>query len=123
MNEKIHKYQERIFNVFIKVTYAMLFLSIFSSSFEFSHQYLLMISTYLPIYVCLFLIWRFNPFRTHYEFTNLDRKIAFSAGIIILTTTMLNKYIEYIKAKVKQVNEKLKDQLNPLTQPLTQPLN
>jgi hypothetical protein len=118
MNEKIHKYQERIFNVFIKVTYAMLFLSIFSSSFEFSHQYLLMISTYLPIYVCLFLIWRFNPFRTHYEFTNLDRKIAFSAGIIILTTTMLNKYIEYIKAKVKQVNEKLKDQLNPLTQPL-----
>ena len=120
MNEKIHKYQERIFNVFIKVTYTMLFLSIFSSSFEFSHQYLLMISTYLPIYVCLFLIWRFNPFRTHYEFTDLDRKIAFSAGIIILTTTILNKYIEYIKAKVKQVNEKLKDQLVPLTQLSTQ---
>jgi len=120
MNEKIHKYQERIFNVFIKVTYTMLFLSIFSSSFEFSHQYLLMISTYLPIYVCLFLIWRFNPFRTHYEFTDLDRKIAFSAGIIILTTTILNKYIEYIKAKVKQVNEKLKDQLIPLTQLSTQ---
>jgi hypothetical protein len=32
-------------------------------------------------------------------FTNLDRKIAFNAGIVILTTSILNKYIDKIKKK------------------------
>jgi hypothetical protein len=46
-------------------------------------------------------MWRFNPLRTHYEFTDLDRKIAFSAGLFILTTTALNQYLLDIKNKVK----------------------
>ena len=56
---------------------------------------------YVKIYVCLFLMWRFNPLRTHYEFTRLDAKIAFSAGLFILTTTALNKYINTITSYIK----------------------
>ena len=55
---------------------------------------------YVRIYICLFLIWRFNPLRSKYEFTDLDRKIAFSAGLFILTTTALNKYLEQIKTLI-----------------------
>jgi hypothetical protein len=48
------------------------------------------------------LIWRFNPFRTYYEFTDLDRKIAFSSGLFILTTTTLNKYLLFFEDKIKK---------------------
>jgi hypothetical protein len=48
-------------------------------------------------------MWRFNPLRTHYEFTDLDRKIAFSAGAFILTTTALNQYLEDFKSFIKKL--------------------
>jgi hypothetical protein len=48
-------------------------------------------------------MWRFNPLRTHYEFTDLDRKIAFSAGVFILTTTALNQYLDSIKEYMKKL--------------------
>jgi hypothetical protein len=48
-------------------------------------------------------MWRFNPLRGHYEFTDLDRKIAFSAGLFILTTTALNKYLTSAQEKVQQI--------------------
>jgi hypothetical protein len=46
-------------------------------------------------------MWRFNPLREKYEFTELDRKIAFSAGLFILTTTALNQYLDQLKEIVK----------------------
>ena len=48
-------------------------------------------------------MWRFNPFRTYYEFTELDRKIAFSAGAFILTTTVLNQYLLLLKNKAQNL--------------------
>jgi hypothetical protein len=56
---------------------------------------------YVKIYVCLFLIWRFNPLRSNIQFTELDRKIAFSAGVFILTTTALNQYLDDVKKYIK----------------------
>ena len=46
-------------------------------------------------------MWRFNPLKQTYEFTDLDRKIAFSAGVFILTTTILNTYLNNIKDLIK----------------------
>ena len=56
------------------------------------------VAFYMRIYICLFLIWRFNPLRQFFVnkpivFTNLDRKIAFSAGLIILSTTVIKEYL------------------------------
>lgn len=48
---------------------------------------------YAKVYVCLFLLYRFNPFRT-IEFNELDRKIAFSAGVFLLATTFINDVIQ-----------------------------
>lgn len=89
---KLHKYQERIFDFIIYLTYALIILSSLGIS-EYAPKYISNLDYYVRIYICLFLIWRFNPLRTHYEFTNLDRKIAFSAGAFILTTTALNQYL------------------------------
>ena len=66
-------------------------------------KFLQSLDYYVRIYICLFLIWRFNPLRSNYEFTDLDRKIAFTAGLFILTTTALNQYVEQLKSSVKNI--------------------
>jgi len=98
---QLHNLQELLFNIFIIVSYSLIILSFFDIS-QSAQTYLQNLDYYIRIYVCLFLMWRFNPFRSSYEFTNLDRKIAFSAGLLILTTTALNQYLNEIKNIIKQ---------------------
>ena len=97
----LHKYQERLFDIIIYVSYFLIVVSSLGLS-ESAPKYLTDLDYYIRVYICLFLIWRFNPLRTHYEFTDLDRKIAFSAGAFILTTTALNQYLQDFKDKIKQ---------------------
>jgi hypothetical protein len=96
MIKTLHKWQERLFDLFIYSSYILIIISSLGLS-QNAPKYLQYLDYYVRIYICLFLIWRFNPFRRYYEFTNLDRKIAFSAGLFILTTTALNKYLDDIK--------------------------
>ena len=100
LNKKLNFIQERFFNVFIFISYTLIFISFLGLSNS-APQSLKNMDFYFRIYICLFLIWRFNPFRSFDTFTNLDRKIAFNAGLIILTTTVLNKYLINAKDKVK----------------------
>ena len=101
-NKPLNDFQEKIFNLFLIISYVLIFISYFNLS-QISPTYLETIDYYIKIYVCLFLIWRFNPFRNVNTFTNLDRKIAFSAGMFIITTTALNKYLTNIKDKVTRI--------------------
>jgi hypothetical protein len=96
---KFNYYQEKIFDFVIIILYILVFAS-FLGVYNNASAYLNTIDYYFRIYICLFLIWRFNPFRNVDVFTNLDRKIAFNAGMFILTTTVLNNYIDKIKNKV-----------------------
>jgi hypothetical protein len=98
----LHKYQERLFDLIIYISYFLIIVSSLGIS-ETAPKYLADLDYYIRVYVCLFLIWRFNPFRSHYEFTDLDRKIAFSAGAFILTTTALNEYLVDFKHKIKSL--------------------
>ena len=101
-SEKLNSIQERFFNLFIVLSYSLIFISFFGFSVS-APQYLENIDYYFRIYICLFLIWRFNPFRTVYKFTDLDRKIAFNAGLFILTTTALNNYLVDAREKIKKI--------------------
>ncbi len=97
---KLHEAQNHFFDLFINISYGLIFLSALGIS-EMAPKYLASLDYYIRVYICLFLIWRFNPLRENYEFTDLDRKIAFSAGVFILTTTALNEYLEKFKEKIK----------------------
>ena len=57
-------------------------------------EYLADLQYYLKIYISLFLIIRFNNFR-HIEFTDLDRRIAFNAGVFLFTATLLNTIVQH----------------------------
>lgn len=106
---KLLKYQSTAFTYVIYTTYILLILSALGVS-QFAPQYLNSIDYFVRIYICLFLIWRFNPLRSSYQFTDLDRKIAFSAGLFILTTTALNNYLNYAKNIGSKKVQKIKDQ-------------
>ena len=88
---KIHKLQERLFTLFIYfsyILYAVILLGLSTTA----PKYLEKLHYIVAIYTGLFLVWRFNMFR-HVRFTELDRKVAFSAGLFILTTTLINSLV------------------------------
>jgi hypothetical protein len=69
-------------------------------------EYLNTLQSFLKIYISLFLIYRFNPFRK-VKFTELDSKIAFSAGVFLLGTTaidgIIQNYISTFKEYIKLI--------------------
>jgi hypothetical protein len=93
--DQIH---EKIFTWFIRFLYVLIIATALGLSVT-APIYLETAENFLRIYICLVLIWRFNPLRS-YVFKELDRKIAFHAGIILLTTSVLSQIIEYIKQVV-----------------------
>ena len=99
---KLHEYQSYFFDFFVYLSYTLIFISAIGIS-QIDPKYLDSLDYYIRIYICLFLMWRFNPLRSEYEFTDLDRKIAFSAGAFILTTTALNQYLIQLKEFVKNM--------------------
>jgi cytochrome c biogenesis protein CcdA len=96
--------QYNLFTITITISYILVFISALGLSST-APEYLKTLDYYLRIYICLFLILRFNPFRKYFpiyknpyiKFNDLDRKIAFSAGLFILTTSILNNYVDEIK--------------------------
>jgi hypothetical protein len=58
----------------------------------------------IKIILALFLIYRFNSYRKHkINFTELDRKVCYSAGIYIILISffdLINHYTEYIRNNV-----------------------
>ena len=99
--QQLNNLQERFWDIFIYVSYFLIIISSLGLS-QSAPKYLQYLDYYVRIYICLFLIWRFNPLRSYYEFTDLDRKISFSAGLFILTTTVLNNYLSDFRDKAKE---------------------
>ena len=58
-------------------------------------EFMELLDTSMKYYISLFLIIRFNPFSKS-NFTNFDRKVVFSAGIFLITTTALGQYAKKI---------------------------
>ena len=101
-NKKLNEFQERLFDIFIYISYFVIIFSILGIS-SISPELLNTFDYYVKIYVCLFIIWRFNPFKNETVFTSLDRKVAFNAGTFILATTTLNVYLEDIQNYMKHI--------------------
>jgi len=98
-NKQIHKIQYQLFTIIIYVTWLLYILIALGLSAN-APQYLDDLQYYVKIYVSLFLIYRFNPFR-RVQFTELDAKIAFSAGLFLLATTAINSILQNYLDKIK----------------------
>jgi hypothetical protein len=64
----------------------------------------LKINFVIKIIISLFLIYRFNSYRSDkVKFTELDRKVAYSAGMYIFTISfidVLDPYVEKIRSEI-----------------------
>jgi hypothetical protein len=109
IKKQIYNFQYLAFNTFILSSYILIFLATLGLSSN-AIQYLNVMDYYIRIYICLFLIYRFNPFRK-IEFNDLDRQIAFSSGLFLLTTSALNNYIIYIKKYMVKIIENIKGRI------------
>jgi len=116
LSKKIYDVQNRAFDIFIYISWILYFAILFGVSVN-APTYLDTVDYYAKLYVSLFLLYRFNVFRK-VTFTDLDRKIAFSAGVFLFATTALNQvltqYLDPIKSKIssilpKSVNQTKKD--------------
>ena len=99
LSKNIFIYQEKIWDFVFYFSYFLYFLFVIGFANN-APEYLIPLNYYVQIYVSLFLIIRFNPF-SKIKFTELDKKIAFTAGLFIVSTTILNKsmldYVEEVK--------------------------
>ena len=102
-NKGIHRFQNNIYDIVVYITWA-LYIAIALGLSANAPQYLDDLQYYVKIYVSLFLIYRFNPFR-HVKFTRLDARIAFSAGMFLLFTTIVNSTLHTYFEQLKQYLE------------------
>jgi hypothetical protein len=105
LSKKIYDVQNRAFDIFIFTSWVLYFAILFGVSIN-APSYLDNVDYYAKIYVSLFLLYRFNAFRK-VTFTELDRKIAFSAGVFLFATTALNQvltqYLDPLKSKISSI--------------------
>lgn len=97
-NDEIYFLQDKSFDLLIILSWILYILIAFNISVH-APNYLDDLEFYLKLYISLFLLYRFMPFRK-IKFTDLDRKIAFNAGIFIFTGTavgtILQKYFSQL---------------------------
>ena len=89
ISNKLYEAQNTLFNYFIFSSYALYFAILFGLSAS-APQYLDTLQYWVKIYIALFLVLRFNYF-TKISFNDLDKKIAFSAGLFLLATTFISQ--------------------------------
>ena len=103
------KYQEMIFDfVFYMswVLYLITYYGLMYSGLIHRTELIELLDTIMKYYISLFLIIRFNPFYKT-KFINFDKKVVFSAGIFLLTTTALGQYakkFDFIAETTKHLN-------------------
>lgn len=100
-SKALHRFQQNAFTFILILSWILYALVAFGLSSS-APMYLSDLQYYTKIYVSLFLIFRFNPFR-HVKFTELDRKIAFASGIFLLGTTAINSLLTNYLSSVKNI--------------------
>ena len=95
-----NKYYQYVYEYMLYASY-ILYAIAFTGIYNIDPNYLTMLNSFIVYYVCLFLLIKFNPYieisSDDYDCKTqeFNRKIAFSAGIYLLLTTSITKYVLY----------------------------
>jgi len=73
------------------ILYALISLQVWQTT---AVKYLKAVTSVTEIYISLFLIFRFNPFRTPHPLTNIERQIIFSAGLFVFTSSVIGEIMQ-----------------------------
>ena len=100
IKKELLAFQLRVFTLVIYVTWILYIVIALNLSIS-APGYLNYLQSLMKIYISLFLIYRFNPFRSA-NFTALDSKIAFSSGLFLLGTTAIDEILTNYISSIKQ---------------------
>lgn len=104
------EYHQQFYLTIFYLSWILYFIALFGIT-NFNPEYLDTLNFIIKIYVSLFLIIRFNPF-TKLKINNFDRKIIFSSGIFLLSTTAITELIKsFIITKIKSTTNKTYEDL------------
>lgn len=101
-SKDVHIFQHKLVDL-IQIITIILYIIISFGLSTIAPQYLSYLRQFLKIYVSLFLIYRFNYFRT-IKLTELDRKIGFNAGILLIGTDIINYIVQKYSDDIHNFN-------------------
>lgn len=102
--------QYYLFNLVNNVMFSLLIIS-YIGIWSLAPNYLDLLRTVTQLYISLFLIIRFNPYASRHNFSDLDRRVAFSAGMFLITSTIISKYLSTL-IKTPNLTKKNEDKAN-----------
>ena len=102
----LDKIQDRTLDIILFITYFLYFLIALGVYFI-SPEYINLLHNIVKLYICFFLIYRFNPWRGT-KCNHLDKKIAFSAGFFLLSTTIFENILNFFISKTETHVDKIK---------------
>jgi hypothetical protein len=109
------KIQDRTLNIILFTTYFLYFLIALGVYFI-SPEYINLLHNIIKLYISFFIIYRFNPWRTT-KCNHLDKRIAFSAGFFLLSTTIFENILTFLISKTETHVEKIKKDIITNLQP------
>ena len=110
----LDKLQDRTLDIIFIATY-ILYIAIALGVYLVSPTYITLIHNVIKIYICIFLIYRFNPFRS-LKCNHLDKRVAFTSGFFLLSTTIFDKIFEFIVTKTKTNIQDIRKETNQYIQ-------
>ena len=116
MNTHFYHVLDKTFDTIWIIIYMLYFGIAFGLSTQ-APRWLSFFDFLIKVFISAFLIIRFNPYN-EIHFSNLDQKIAFSAGFFVLATTLTTKimsvYTDDLIAKTKQKKAEILGRLSSL---------
>lgn len=99
------KSHERIFYIIVYCIYA-LYILIFTGFHVYElDEYINTLNAIMRLYVCGFLLYRFNPFRSSNEFSEFDRTIVFTSAMFLFLTISATQIKEF-QIKINSIRKK-----------------
>lgn len=93
---RFHFYQSMVYTLYI--SYFLVFFGIY----YINPDYIRILSIFIQVFICGFLIWKFHPFKEHILHPN-DGKLIFAAGFFLFTNVVATEIGEYVKNPLKYV--------------------
>jgi len=82
------------------IFYILLIITIFTTN-QYAPEFLDEINIVIKLFICIFLIYRFNPYFGTNNFDEFDKTIVFDSAFYLLSTTLIINFIEIFKKKFK----------------------
>jgi len=89
--------------VSIVIIYAF-YIAVYLGVFVSVPEYIVMWYTFIQVFLCLVLMYRYNPFRDKFEYNEFDSRLIFGAASILLSNVvsipLLLKFLDPLKTMV-----------------------